>query len=118
MKEILVAEFIENPGARRKIDQALKDNLRIVGEYLATMTRLNVSGQGVNPGLKAVDTGQHLSSIFWKQEDDIVIVGFDGSAAHSYFVELGTKYMPARPSLQQAVYGNKDMVKRILEHGK
>ena len=109
-------------GVIGKIENVTEDNFKAVGGFLETTTALNVSGQG-DPSLLAVDKGQHLNSIFSKvaPSGNEVKAGFDGSAAHSIFVELGTRNedksvrMAERPGLQRALYDNFPQILKLLE---
>ena len=98
-----------------KVKRIREDQLEVTGAYVAGITSKNVSGQG-DPPLEAVDYGQHLNSIFFQvnPSGESVRVGFDGSAEHSIYVELGTHKMPARPSLRRAVEDNKQTIKELL----
>ncbi len=60
---------------------------------------------GVATSLVAVDTGALKSSLFARknERERTVTVGFPVRTGYGIFVELGTRYMPARPFLRPAL---------------
>ena len=95
------------------VERELHDRLTVLGKKLEYIVDLNVSGQG-DPALEAVDFGQHKGSIYSEVKEDKLQVGFDGTAGHSFYVEVGTEKMPARPSLRRAVYDNKKLIVKMI----
>ena len=65
-----------------------------------------------------VRTGKLREEITYKLEvqEDVVegIVGVGKEAFYARFIEMGTRFLPARPFLRPAVYENTDEIMRLL----
>lgn len=62
---------------------------------------------------KIVDTGRFRNSINYQADNDSVTIG--SGVEYAEWLEIGTKRMPARPSLKPTIEEYKDSYKNITE---
>ncbi len=87
-----IAEFAE---AMRKFDLAMQERVRSQVNEWAQMVK--AEAERIVP----VKTGYLRSTIFARMQELVAEVGAE--AAYAYCVELGTRYMQARPFIQPAL---------------
>jgi hypothetical protein len=94
------------------VRQAFDGGLDIVGEFIRSeeaQTALGLRGSD----LKAVDTANMAKSYSFDRPTPLSVRNFD-TAFYNWFVELGTRKMPARPIQQRTIATNDDKIMDIM----
>lgn len=96
-----------------EIKAELRSKIPVILEALALQAEGNAISEITSLG--AVDTGRLRGSISHTTDEDTAYIGTN--VEYAPYVELGTRYMAARPFLRNAITNYTDEYKKIIEDG-